>query len=322
MIGLYKVLGVPFGFLLKLIYETVGFGNFAVSIVLLTLIARLILIPSSIQQQKGMAKNQRMQSKIRKIQEKYAGDQRRIQEETQALYQREGYNPMSAGCGAPMIIQFLILFGLIGAIYYPLSNFLRGSVSSQEITTLTSLITAFKPENMAKSTIMDELLVVQHIKEIAAEALAKGVSQATIDKIGSINFSFFGLFDLGDIPKNFKFPHIIWIIPVLSTVSTLASSLYSMIKQKDQQQNAAAAKSMGCMTIGMAVLSLWFVVSYPAGIGIYWIASGLFGFIQSVLIGTFYSPKKVLAKLMVEETVQRRSKENNIKFAAKVNEEK
>ncbi|MBR6701874.1 MAG: membrane protein insertase YidC [Clostridia bacterium] len=321
MIGLYKVLGVPFGFLLKLIYETIGFGNFAVSIVLLTLIARLILIPSTIQQQKGMAKNQRMQSKIRKIQEKYAGDQRRIQEETQALYQREGYNPMSAGCGAPMIIQFLILFGLIGAIYYPLSNFLRG-ISSQEITTLTSLITSFKPENMAKSTIMDELLVVQHIKEIAAKALEKGVSQATIDKIGAINFSFFGLFNLGDIPKNFKFPHIIWAIPVLSTISTLASSLYSMIKQKDQQQNAAAAKSMGCMTIGMAGLSLWFVVSYPAGIGIYWIASGLFGFIQSVLIGHFYSPKKVLAKLMVEETVQRRSKENNIKFAAKVNEEK
>ena len=143
MIGLYKVLGVPFGFLLKLIYETIGFGNFAVSIVLLTLIARLILIPSSIQQQKGK--------------EKYAGDQRRIQEETQALYQREGYNPMSAGCGAPMIIQFLILFGLIGAIYYPLSNFLRG-IPAAEITTLTSLITSFKPTNMAKSTLMDELL--------------------------------------------------------------------------------------------------------------------------------------------------------------------
>ena len=71
MIGLYKVLGVPFGFLLKLIYETIGFGNFAISIVLLTLIARLILIPSSIHQQKGMAKTQRMQSKIRKIQQKY-----------------------------------------------------------------------------------------------------------------------------------------------------------------------------------------------------------------------------------------------------------
>ena len=124
-----------------------------------------------------------------------------------------------------MIIQFLILFGLIGAIYYPLSNFLRG-IPAAEITTLTSLITSFKPTNMAKSTIMDELLVVQNIREIAAEALSKGVSQATIDKISAINFSFFGLFDLGDIPKNFKFPHIIWAIPVLSTVSILASSLY------------------------------------------------------------------------------------------------
>ena len=320
MIGLYKILGVPFGFLLKLIYETIGFGNFAVSIVLLTLIARLIVVPSSIHQQKGMAKTQRIQAKVRKIQEKYAGDQRKIQEETQALYQREGYNPMNSGCTS-MLIPFLILFGLIGAIYYPLSNFLRG-IPDTEITVLTSLITSFKPANMEKSTIMDELLVVQHIKDIAASALEKGVSQATIDKIDAINFSFFGLFDLGDIPKEKKFPDIIWIIPVLSTLSTLASSIYSYIKQKQTQTNAAAARSMGCMTIGMAGLSLWFVVSYPAGIGIYWIASGLFGFIQSVVIGHFYSPKKTLAKLMVDETVERRSKENNIKFAAKMKNEK
>ena len=39
MTGLYEILGVPFGFLLRLIYDTVGFGNYAISIILLTLFA-------------------------------------------------------------------------------------------------------------------------------------------------------------------------------------------------------------------------------------------------------------------------------------------
>ena len=61
MTFLYETLGVPFGFLLKLIYQSVGFHNYAISIILLTLFSRLIMTPSTISQQKGMAKTQRLQ---------------------------------------------------------------------------------------------------------------------------------------------------------------------------------------------------------------------------------------------------------------------
>lgn len=44
MTFLYETLGVPFGFLLKLIYQSVGFHNYAVSIILLTLFSRLIIL--------------------------------------------------------------------------------------------------------------------------------------------------------------------------------------------------------------------------------------------------------------------------------------
>ena len=79
---------------------------------------------------------------------------------------------------------------------------------------------------------------------------------------------------------------------------------------------------MGCMTFGMPLFSLYFVVNYPAGIGIYWIASSIFGFLTTVIIGHFYNPKKMIAKLMVDETIERRSKENNIKAAAEIKEKK
>ena len=56
MTVLYEYLGIPFGWLLRLIYNSVGFQNYAISIVLLTLFARLLMIPSTISQQKGQAK--------------------------------------------------------------------------------------------------------------------------------------------------------------------------------------------------------------------------------------------------------------------------
>ncbi len=310
MTALYEILGVPFGFLLRLIYDTVGFQNYAISIVLLTLVTRLITIPSTISQQKGMAKTQRIQSKIRRIQAKYAGNQQKIQEETSALYQREGYNPMNAGC-TPMLFQFVLLFGLIGAIYYPLSNFLTG-ITEAEIKLLSDAVAKISSSKFATSSHLAELLIIQNIDQLQG---IPGVSQATYDAIANVNFDFFGLFSLGDVPKGHGL-HVIWAIPVLSFLSSLATGIYSHIKQKKSNPAMANNPTMGCMMFGMPLFSLYFVVNYPAGIGIYWIASSIFSFIITVVVGHFYSPKKTIAKIMVDETVARRSKENNTKLIA------
>ncbi len=322
MTGLYEVLGIPFGFILRFLYDTIAFDNYAIAIILLTLLARIFMIPSSISQQKGMVKTQRIQSKIRKIQAKYAGNQQKIQEETNALYQREGYNPMGAGC-APMLVQFLLLFGLIGAIYYPLSNFLYNSeVTKAEIEVLTKAVNELGLMGNTKSTHLVELIIIQNIDKLR-EVVGSGVSETAYAAIENINFDFFGLFSLGDIPKGHAWNNVIWAIPVLSFVSSMATGLYSQIKQK-QTNPAMQSNAMmtGCMTLGMPLFSLYFVVGYPAGIGIYWIASSIFGFLSTVIIGHFYNPKKMMARLMVDETVERRSRENNIKLTAERKEKK
>lgn len=327
---MYEFLGKPFGWLLYGLFE-LGITNYALLIIIITLIVRIIMIPSSISQQKGMAKTQRMQSKIRKIQEKYAGDQRKIQEETQALYQREGYNPMNAGC-APMAIQFILLFGLIGVIYYPLSNFLH--INEDVITALTSAVQALGYTAPSGNTRLFELIVIEHITELKdilvagvphvmgtgkeavdVYALIKDIPLATFEKIESVGFSVFGI-SLGTTPGECEFPSLIWLIPVLSTVSTIGSSIYSTLKQKQSgAQNAQAAKSMGCMTIFMSAFSLYFVIRFPAGIGVYWITSGVLGLISSVVIGQLYTPKKMLARDMIDETIEARSREKAIKVA-------
>lgn len=315
MTGLYEFLGIPFGFLLKLIYESIGFGNYAISIILLTLISRVLMVPSTISQQKGMAKTQRMQSKIRKIQEKYAGDQRRIQEETQNLYQREGYNPMSAGCG-PMIFQFILLFGLIGAIYYPLSNFL--GIAETEVEALINAVNSLSASSTANTGIIQELMVIKHIDtliEMFNAGQLTGVSQATLNTIADVDFQIFGI-SLGEVPSEHKFPSVVWIVPALSFISSLLTGIHSHIKQKKTNPTAANNPMMGCMMLGMPLLSLVFVVKYPIGIGVYWIASSVFGFLSTLIIGHFYNPKKTLAKIMIEETIERRSKEESVKLVA------
>lgn len=310
MENLYELLGIPFGWILYGIFN-LGIHNYAILIIIITLITRLIMIPSTISQQKGMVKTQRIQSKIRKIQEKYAGDQRRIQEETQALYQREGFNPMGSGC-APMAIQFILLFGLIGVIYYPLSNFLH--INDADLELLKTAFNNYAPQigiDMKTHQRLAELYIIENIDKIDVT----GVSQKSLELIKSVDFNAFGI-SLGTVPKGQPIG-IIWLIPVLSFLSTVASSVVSMIKQKQSNSNPAGNKSLGCMTVFTAAISLVFVIQYPAGIGIYWIASSVFGLISTVIIGQIYSPKKMLARVMVDETVERRSRENNIKIATK-----
>jgi len=321
MNAIYQYLGIPFGYLLRWIYYSVGFENYAISIVLLTLFARLLMVPSTISQQKGQAKMQRLNAKIRKIQTKYAGDQRKIQEETQALYQREGYNPMSAGC-MPMLVQFLLLFGLIGAIYYPLRSLLPDITETQKQSMIEGLKTlmeqkAITIKSFNEKSLMNELYILKFADELQHLGI-EGVSDAVFNSIKNLGFNFFGLFSLGDVPmEDGAANKLIWIIPVLSFLSSFGTGIYSQIHQKKTNPTAKQnAAMMGCMSFGMPLMSLFFVVRFPVGIGIYWIASSVFGFLSTVLIGHFYSPAKMIARIMVDETVERRSREEVIKRAA------
>ena len=63
----------------------------------------------------------------------------------------------------------------------------------------------------------------------------------------------------------------------------------------------------------MPIMSIWFAFLFPSGIGVYWIASNVFSTIQSFVLKKVISPQKNIAKLMIKETVERRSRENSIK---------
>ncbi len=315
---MYDAIAVPFGWLLGQFYGIVG--NYFLAIALFALVFKLILLPSTISQQKSTAKQTRLQPKLRRIQERYKGDkdaQRKIQEEQQALYQREGFNPMNQGC-LPMLIQFPIIIGLYGAVYKPLTYALR--ISKDTLATLTELLKKVA-ELGADRTV--EIQIIDNIDKIWKHAIDAGIDASVLERIktfGAEEFDFFG-YSLSANPS-FKPLTLLALIPILSFATSLASSLVSFIRSKRSNPNAANNATMGCMTFGMPLFSLYFVTMFPAAIGIYWIINNIYSFIQTLLVGHFYSPEKVIAKNMVEETIARRSKEANTKLiAAKSKEE-
>lgn len=84
--------------------------NWGVAIIILTIILKIILFPLNKKQAVGSIKMQELQPQMQAIQEKYKNDQAKLAEETQKLYKKVGYNPMT-GC-LPMVLQMIILIAL------------------------------------------------------------------------------------------------------------------------------------------------------------------------------------------------------------------
>ena len=260
----------------------------------------------------------RLQPKLKRIKEKYQDynpqeRQQKIQQETSELYQREGYSSMGAGC-LPLLIQFPVLIGLYGIIREPLTYVL--DLSEAAITALTEAATNLGLI-VGNAVAYAESIVISNIDKIveaAPELLTK--YSAEIETIRSFDFTVFGI-DLGNIPSNVysamgisKESILILAVPVLSCLTSLLTSLLTQIRQKKANPNMENQQMMGCMMIMMPLWSLFLTWKFPVGMGMYWILSNLIAFLQTLILGYIYAPRKTMARLMVEETIERRSYEN------------
>ena len=89
-------------------------GNGGLAIVIFTIIVRTLILPITVRSIRSMKAMQDIQPKIKELQKKYKGDRMKIQQETMALYQTYGVNPI-AGC-LPALLQLPIFFGVYRAI--------------------------------------------------------------------------------------------------------------------------------------------------------------------------------------------------------------
>ena len=144
----------PFTNVLLLIYGLLG-QNFAVAILVFTVVIRAITYPLTIQQQKSARAMQELQPKVQELQKKYAKDKEALNRETMKLYQEAGVNPLS-GC-LPLLLQFPIFIGLYQVIMLVmavnplqllnLAKHLQGPVSQLVSSVLNTSLASFIPLN-------------------------------------------------------------------------------------------------------------------------------------------------------------------------------
>ncbi len=347
--GILKPFGIVLGYIMDFIYRflmLLGINNVGLSIILLTLVINILLIPLTIRQQKFTKMSSIMNPELQKIQKKYNGKRddrsmRMMQAETKAVYDKYGASP-SGGC-LPVLIQFPILIVLyrviqnvpayvtpIREVYEKIASPIMnadpdGSIMAGLMKKLSITVSKFDIGDINK--VIDSLYMVKSGSWGAvrdAFASSPDVVNAVNNVSGTIigmNRLPFGL-SITDTPITFGngaagiFPGI--MIPILAGltqfISIRVSNKISGAASAASQQNSGMMKSMNIM---MPLISVYFTARLQAGMGIYWIASAVFRTIILVIIDKFFN------KINVDEIIEK-NKEKAAKKAAKraANEEK
>lgn len=306
---IYNVFSVPFGYIIGFFYDISH--NYVFSLLLMTICVKLILLPSSIKQQKGMIKTQRMQPKLKRIREKYAGNQQKMNEAMNELYSKEGYSSMTGGCSS-LLIQMPIMMGVFAVNYRLLSYVLKIPTDiinalKEQVLTLPNLT------NYETTELRLELTAITHFDELDLSA----IPTEYVTKINEFieNFQFLGI-DLSRTPDTKMGLDPLWLIPILTGVTSLAMGIYTWLRQKKTNPEMAKNPSMGCMSLMSPVMSVYFSFLFPASVGVYIIMSSFFSFIQMLITNKIFTPKKMLAKSMIDETINRRAREKIFKNVA------
>ena len=103
-----ELFAVPVLWLMHFFYRFVG--NYGVSIILLTVITKIVFYPLTVKSMSSMKKMQGLQPQVNALKAKFKSEPQRAQQEMMELYRKQGVNPLG-GC-LPMLIQVPIFYAL------------------------------------------------------------------------------------------------------------------------------------------------------------------------------------------------------------------
>ena len=184
-----------FGYVLNYIYNIVQ--NYGFAIIIFTVLLKLCMLPISINQQRTMKKNAKLQVKVKEIQAKYSNDQARQSQELMDLYKRENMTPFS-GC-LSSIVQFVIIISIFYLVSRPLTYMVH---FDQEV--LNQYVQEVSDKNSGKASYQEIAVIREKSKD---------------DERVALNMNFLGL-DLSQIPSQNYNDIKVFIIPVLYVLTS------------------------------------------------------------------------------------------------------
>lgn len=327
MQALFDFLGLPLGWLLEFIYKLVP--DYFAALFLFTLLINLLLFPLSLKSQKSQADRAKLAPRLERLQKKYKNDPKKLQEKQMALYEKENVS-MMGGC-LPMILRMVILLGVFSVIYSPVKHL--SDIPENVTTAALTAMTGEGEEDAAQFTgYYKELRILQKLEkyetDVKAEIVTAGYSeieaQALYEDMLDIkeDFTYFGI-SLLDNPwneKGFGGISLLWLIPIISGLTSMLTSFISMHFTKQMTASETQQPGQGCsnnmMLITMPLFSTFIAFGVPGGVGVYWIFSNVVSLIQTLVLNSIYNPAKIRAQAEIEYEERRRQRQEDKKRLA------
>ena len=282
----FYILSGPLGYVMEWIYKLLP--SYGWDIIIFTLLINIVKIPLQLSQQKSMAKMSAFQPMMMEIQNKYKDKPEKQQEEMLKLQQDYGYNP-TAGC-VPMLLNFLVMFGVIGVVYNPLERIFH--ISAAALTAAGEALTA---SGVAFTAITRDTNIIAQV--VAGNGGVLGCFSA--EQIATItefsqHMNFLGI-DLTRIPKLGLSLDI--VLPLLSVITMLLSTHISM-------------KVTMYM---MPLMYLFFCFTYPLAFSLYYVISNIVMTVQTQVMRKVYDPEKMRKEIEAQIAEKKKQEKRGVK---------
>lgn len=311
----------------------IGMANIALCIILFTIVVKMIMLPLTIKQQKSTKLSSQMSPELSAINEKYKGktdeaSRRKMQMETQAVYDKYGTNPM-AGC-LTLLISLPILFALYRVIYaipayvndvYDMYKLAADAIRGVEgyAETLATFVkdaniagldvTKFVGYDIGQLTELNVIDVLSKCNETTWASLAEAFPSIS-GQITSYSepilhvHKFVGGLNILNTPS---WKSISVLIPIVSTALQFLQTKISMSGNKNKNaKDDPAMASMKSMNIFMPLMSGFICFMMPIGAGLYWIISSVVQIVQQLCINRYM--EKITVEELIEKNQAKRAK--------------
>ena len=294
------ILGWPLGYVMEWIYKLIP--NYGWDIILFTLLITLVKIPLQLNQQKSMARMSAFQPMLLDIQKKYKDKPEKQQEEMLKL-QQYGYKP-SAGC-LPMLVNFLVMFGVIEVVYRPLQRIFH--IGTDAITAAGEAMTAL---GISFTTVTRDTNIIAQV--LAGESTVTSCftpeQVSTITEFGH-HMDFFGI-DLTRVPQySLAAENLpLLIFPVLAIVTMFLSTHVSMKASGQEMQG-----SMKLTMYMMPLMYLFFCFTYPLAFSLYYVISNIVMTVQTQVMRKVYDPDKMRKEIEAQIAEKKKQEKRGVK---------
>lgn len=302
---MFQLIISPLGQLMYVCYRLTG--NYGSTILLFTLLIKIIFLPLSLWQQKNSIKMVQIQPEVNRIKAQYINDSAQAGEAQLALYKEAGYNPLIGLI--PTLIQIPLIIGVISAVYNPLTYLLK----------MEPAMISMVKEQLIMDTGTEKVGLAWQLKAInlSETGALTHLLPEFLEGLSNFNHSWNGL-DLLKVPALTNGFVIFPIMAVFSTLLLCVLQNRSNVLQREQ----GFLGQWGTTAI-MVALAVYLSFAVPAAVVLYWAIGNLLAIFIMYLLNIIMNPRKYVdydqlekSKVLLKEAEKNKKSKKEIRANA------